>query len=461
MVNVNQEAVSSKQALIWQGYHHAWEYNHRVNRLGSFVDYQPNGSGEYHWVAGHTAASGTGNDTAHFTEYSQVVEAEGVAFQPGVAEVIIECERTVLTPFHIRVKDVRLAEELHGRDKYVMILNGFDLYALNHSEKLITFDLEMDDPAISADGKLIRFNIMGNLCFDCRSPECQLLPMRLEIEDEKKQNTPIDAQSLEPPKPRKKRGIDKRRVDKAAKWFKQAVVRITNMEDVKRSVIGDDTDTLRRKLFRVFGKTFFLKLLKWRLMAQYKLHVHYLIIAGDADAFHATDSALLNNQYQWDLENEIYRDGKGVLPIAVGNDAKASFAVSTLGFKSVYMNITIDEKHGTEDPIQWGKGMHFLEWDMALRNIQAIDQGASAELDLFYKCWSEAMNEVITLTTWGAFRGAGRADFEARLTLLQFKQGKASEQIAMPGTLYWPGGGLSAVRDPRAKRVRPIEVPTL
>ena len=32
-----------------------------------------------------------------------------------------------------------------------------------------------------------------------------------------------------------------------------------------------------------------------------------------------------------------------------------------------------------------------------------------ADLDLFYKNWSDAMNQVITFTTWGAVRAAGRA----------------------------------------------------
>ncbi len=443
--------------MIWQGYHHAWEYNHRVNRLGSYVDYQPSKDGGYRWVAGHAAASGTGNDTAHFCEFVTQVEAEDVYFQPGVVEVIVDCERNELTPFHIRQKAVQLADALQGHEQYTIILNGFDLFALNHSEKIITFDLEVDDPAVSADRTSLRFNILGTLKFDCRSPECQLLPMRLEIEDERKQNPPVDTQSIPEAPEGKRRGIDKRRVDKAVQWFKRTVVHITNMEEVKRSVIGADGDALRRRLFKVMGKTVFLKLLKWRLSAQYKLRVYYLIIAGHSDSFRATDSGLMRNQYGWDLETEIHRAARGTLPVAVGNKAQIAHAVSTLGFKSVYMNITIDEKHGTEDPIQWGKGMHFLEWCMALRNITEIEQGVNADLDLFYKCWSEQMNEVITLTTWGAFRGAGRAEFEARLTLLQFRNGQASEQMALPGTLYWPGAGLSAVRDPRAYYIRPIQ----
>lgn len=456
--NKMQQSIDSTRAFIWQGFHHAWEYNHRVNRLGSYIDFEANGDGKHRWVAGHTAASGTGNDTAHFSEFTTHIQAEGVAFQPGTAEAIVECERTERTPYHIRIRDLPLTETLQNREKYTVILNGFDLYAVNHSEKIITFDLEVDTPTVSPDGTTIRFNVLGNLQFDCRSPECQLLPMRLEIKDEKKQSIPVDAYTAQDIPERPKRGIDKRRVDKAFKWFKQVVVSITNMEDVKRAVIGTDDDTLRRRLFKVLGKTFFLKLLKWRIAAEYKIVVRYLIIAGDSNAFQHTESGLMRNNYNWDLETEISLEEKGTLPITVGNREAGPFPVETLAFQSLCMNITIDERHGTEDPIQWGKGMHFLEWSMAIREVAPTEGGVLAKLDLFYKCWSEAMNEVITLTTWGAFRGAGRADFEARLVLLQFREGTASHQLELPGKIYWPGRGLSAVNDPRARSVRPIEL---
>jgi len=449
-----------KRAVIWQGYHHEWEYNHRVNRFGSYVDYRSNG---HHTGAkplvGHTAASGTGNDTAHFKEFVTPINlSNDVDFQPGTAEAVIECQRTELTPFRIKVYDLELNKALQNRDKYTVIINGFDLYAVEHSDKIITFDLEVTDPIIYENGTRIRFNLLGNLCFDCRSPECQLLPLRMEVEDDKARSDEDELQaepySLLPLADKPIRGIDKHKVDHAFQVFKDQVVRATNLEEVKRSVIGKDEDTLRRRLFKLFGKTVFLKLLKWRITTPYMLRVNYMIIAGDEDAVHISESGYFQHQYEWDLENEITRDAKGQIHVAVGGNDPGQYAVNTLAFKHMSMQIAIDEKHGTEDPIQWGKGMHFLEWSFAIRDIQPIDSGVTAYLDLFYKSWSEAMNEVITLTTWGAFRGAGRAIVGARLTLLQFKDGHSPGQIELPGKIYWPGRGLSAVKDPRARYER-------
>jgi hypothetical protein len=100
--------------------------------------------------------------------------------------------------------------------------------------------------------------------------------------------------------------------------------------------------------------------------------------------------------------------------------------------------------------------MHLLEWSVAIRGIEQAQSSVCARLDLFYKCWSEAMNRVITFTTWGAVRGAGSARIGTRLTLLQFKRAISGGQIAMPGRIWWPGGGLSADGDARACFERPV-----
>ena len=60
------------------------EYNHRLNRFGSYVLNLKGPDGAARTVAGHTSASGTGNDTAHFSEFvTQVDATDGLAFQSG------------------------------------------------------------------------------------------------------------------------------------------------------------------------------------------------------------------------------------------------------------------------------------------------------------------------------------------------------------------------------------------
>jgi hypothetical protein len=448
-------------AIIWQGYHHEWEYNHRINRMGSYVAQKKDKDGTNQTVVGHTAASGTGNDTAHFKDFvTEVRSAEGVAFQSGYAETEVECQRGDLTPFVICIDDLELSPELQGCDTYTVVLNGFDIYALQHSEKIITFDIDVTEPTLNADGTKARLYIVGHLRFDCRSPECQLLPVRLESEaihktDMVEENGNPGEQPLLPPK-RPKRGLDRHKFDKAAHWFKRQMVTLMGVEDVKRSLADRDEDSTRRRLFRFLGRRFFLRFLKWELSAPYVIRVHYLLIGGKREAFATCETAPVEHTYHWDLEHEIQRESKGVVPIAIPADDVTTYTFNTLAFRQLWLDITIDETLGTEDPIQWGKGMHLLEWSMAIRDIVTSENNIQAKLDLFYRCWSEAMNEVITFTTWGAVRGAGSARIGARLALLQFKNAEACTQLAMPGRIYWPGGGRSATSDPRARFERPV-----
>jgi len=433
-------------AAIWQGFHHAWEYNHRLNRFGSYVLSGP-GDGHRDTVVGHTAASGTGGDVAHVSEYVTEVEAPGVAFQEGWLETTVECPRSVTAPYRIRVDELELNPDLVGKETYVVLINGFDLYAQHHADKLIGFDLEITEPVVQAGGAKIRFDVLGELCFDCRTAECQLWPWTLEMAHVGRSRRGPNAG--EPS--RGKRGIQKRPAfEQGVTWLKRQIARLTDLENVKRGIVGRDEDRLRRRLFRLFGRQFFLRLLKMRILTPYTLRVRYLIIGADRDGLRATESGLIENGYTWDAETEIHQEDVGSRTIAVAGGDPDEYAVNTFGFKHLQLRTELDQAFGSSNPIQWGKGMHLLAWDAAVRDIRSDGQTVTAELDLFYKSWSEAMNEVITLTTWGAVRSAGAATLGARLVLLQFKDGASSEQWKVPGRIRWPGGGLNAQEDPRA-----------
>jgi hypothetical protein len=450
------------EATIWQGYHHAWEYNHRLNRFGSYVRMAPDPNGEGpQAVVGHTAASGTGGDAAYFAEYVTRVQADGVAFQTGEGETEVECMRGVTTPFRIRVEDLPLAPEMRGHEHYTVILNGFDLTASYHADKLIAFDLEVTDPTIYANGTKARFNILGSMKFDCRTAECQLWPFGMEIENagrrRRKKRPRPEPPPPNPGAPRRKRGIKRYpALDKTVAWLKQQIATFTDLPNVKRWVLDDEENRLRRRLFRIFGKEIYLRLLKWRIATPYILRAHYVIIGGNDETLRVTESDLTQNSYAWDTEHEIQREEVGVRPITIRDADPADYGCNTLAFKRITLEAELDEAFGSDNPIQWGRGMHLLEWSTALRDIQAADGRITAQLDLFYKCWSKAMNEVITFTTWGALRSAGSATLGARVALLQFKSGRACAQLRLPGDLYWPGGGRSARGHPRACVERPV-----
>jgi hypothetical protein len=205
----------------------------------------------------------------------------------------------------------------------------------------------------------------------------------------------------------------------------------------------------------VADRQFYLSLLKWRIATPYILHVHYLILAGDDNSMRVTESEYVENTYTWDAVHEVHRDAQGTQTLDVAGEPPEAFAVNTLAFKHLSLKTEIDHAFSAENPIQWGQGMHLLAWDLAIRDIHSADGRVRATLDLFYKCWSEAMNEVITLTTWGALRSAGRATLGARLALIQLRHGSPATQLALSGQIKWPGGGLNARHHPRAQFERP------
>ena len=456
---MRREARSNATAAIWQGFHHAWEYNHRLNRFGSYVDVgQANGRDEI--TVGHTAASGTGGDTADFTEFVTPVEAANVGFQIGRGETTVECMRGVTTTFRIKVDHLALDPALVGKERYAVVLNGFDLTARHHADKLIAFDLEVTDPVVSADGAHVRFEILGTLRFDCRTAECQLWPFGLEMEDVERGKRTSAAHAAPPADgdaPRPKRGIRRSPpLEKAVNWLKRQIATFTDLENVKQSVLENEENRQRRRLFRLLGTQFYLRLLKWRIATPYLLRVHYLIIGGDGDALNVTPSDFHQNAYSWDAETEIHRESLGVLPVTVRGAPPAEWACNTFGLQRIALTTQLDREFSSENPIQWGQGMHLLEWCVAVRDVRPDGAGVTANVDLFYKAWSEAMNEVITLTTWGALRSAGRATVGARLALLQFKQAAPATQRALSGQLHWPGGGLNARDHPRARVERPL-----
>ena len=78
------QALGSNCFPIWQGFSHQWGYNHRINRLGDWVENVSEGDSCI--VKGtHTAASGSGADIATFAQYFTTVHSDLVETRSGVA----------------------------------------------------------------------------------------------------------------------------------------------------------------------------------------------------------------------------------------------------------------------------------------------------------------------------------------------------------------------------------------
>jgi len=50
--------------VLWQGFHHRWTYNHRLNRHGDWVEHLERDGDRVAARVNHSAASGSGADEA-------------------------------------------------------------------------------------------------------------------------------------------------------------------------------------------------------------------------------------------------------------------------------------------------------------------------------------------------------------------------------------------------------------
>ncbi|NTX17885.1 hypothetical protein HUA76_44745, partial [Myxococcus sp. CA056] len=81
--------------VLWRGFNHWWDYNHRINRLGDWV--QNDGctglSCSAHII--HAAASGSGPDTASYKSWYTTLATSSAAFRTGSKLISIKGSRGV------------------------------------------------------------------------------------------------------------------------------------------------------------------------------------------------------------------------------------------------------------------------------------------------------------------------------------------------------------------------------
>src|SRR6056297_220767 len=123
-------------AAIWRGFQHRWEYNHRLNRFGSYVRSSEQGDA----VVGHTAASGSGPDTAHVKDFYSLVQSPHIISKVGSTIFPIRAPQETLKRFDETV-EVPLGGGPVGHKQFAVVLNGFDLVARSGANKMMQFQL--------------------------------------------------------------------------------------------------------------------------------------------------------------------------------------------------------------------------------------------------------------------------------------------------------------------------------
>lgn len=159
-------SAQDNKAVVWRGFQHSWTYNHRINRIGSFVRMQ----GDTVAVT-YCSASGVGADSTYFTNFYSLIEGEDVAFYSGVEPVKLYGKEKQLITKEIEVV-VPVPPDFQGKDKYITLLNGFDLQAVGRADKLQLLRLSVEDAWYASALKELHFKLKVAIVVNCQSFEC-------------------------------------------------------------------------------------------------------------------------------------------------------------------------------------------------------------------------------------------------------------------------------------------------
>ncbi|MCH2044159.1 MAG: hypothetical protein MK212_08440 [Saprospiraceae bacterium] len=156
----------NNKAVIWRGFEHSWTYNHRINRVGDYVQRDQDSLLLY-----HMSASGAGADSTYFTSHYTLVESPNVAFHAGVANIKLYGKEKQLISKDIEIS-IPAPEGFEEQDLYATVLNGFDLQALGHADKIQLLRLAVDDAQYAKESNELRFNLRVAIVVNCQSFEC-------------------------------------------------------------------------------------------------------------------------------------------------------------------------------------------------------------------------------------------------------------------------------------------------
>lgn len=159
---------------LWQGFSQSWGYNHRIQRLGDWVERTGNAS-ECKATLHHAAASGSGADSATYEQHYAWVRSPLVQHREGVVKFALSGreKQPISASERVRVTLPDLDEHCNAE----VLLQGFDLRTSEgvKADKLHAFDLGIDSISIDPVRHEVQFRIKTELLFSCSSAECEAL----------------------------------------------------------------------------------------------------------------------------------------------------------------------------------------------------------------------------------------------------------------------------------------------
>lgn len=165
----NTDLKPYNKAIIWRGFNHLWSYNHRVNRLGSFVFLDSNQVSK----GVHCSASGLGSDSTYYEQYYTKVESPHLRFYQGSTTIVVTGRETQLLSDNKEIACV-VPPWFQNLSRYKSIINGFEIKSIEKSDLPILFEMHVDDPQYSSHSREVKFKTNINWVANCRSAECPI-----------------------------------------------------------------------------------------------------------------------------------------------------------------------------------------------------------------------------------------------------------------------------------------------
>lgn len=147
--------VGFAQIPVWQGFEMNWTYNHRLNRLGSYI---------FQDTVFNTAATGLGKDSGWFNTHYLTIPSPGRQYNEMRIYKRMEAKENEI--IHIQIDTVLPVSYHHS----IFYLNGFDLIANNDADKLQMLTLGVKMVKGNYDTTFLR--ISASFLFNCQSIEC-------------------------------------------------------------------------------------------------------------------------------------------------------------------------------------------------------------------------------------------------------------------------------------------------
>lgn len=175
-----KDSLYSDAAILWRGFTHEWSYNHRLNRLGSYIDNPAIFNGfPFSATLSHTSATGLGPDVGTFNGYYSFLAANGISIQSGKKTIRFSGNLGDMhtSSFEVLV-DAR--KEFQIADQHTVVINGFDILSERRADKLQMFRLSVTEGYYIPATAQIRFTIDAAFLVRCQSIECSMLSDKFE-----------------------------------------------------------------------------------------------------------------------------------------------------------------------------------------------------------------------------------------------------------------------------------------